>query len=60
MGAGIGGATVKNGVDGFGSCGEFSLVNDISVNYPLVIEVVDEQSKNHHKLSCNLENTTFL
>jgi PII-like signaling protein len=45
MGAGISGATVINGVDGFGRCGESSFVNDISVKYPLIIQVVDEQSK---------------
>jgi hypothetical protein len=36
---------VINGVDGFGRCGESSFVNDISVKYPLIIQVVDEQSK---------------
>jgi len=46
MGAGICGATVINAVDGFGSRGKSTLrIEGISVNYPIVIEVVDEQSK---------------
>jgi uncharacterized protein len=46
MDAGISGATVLNGVDGFGRRGKSTLrIEGISVNYPLVIEVVDEQSK---------------
>ncbi|HEX2558139.1 MAG TPA: DUF190 domain-containing protein [Nitrososphaera sp.] len=46
MGAGISGATVINGVDGFGRRGKSTLqIEGISINYPLVIEVVDEQSK---------------
>ncbi len=46
MGAGISGATVVNAVDGFGRRGRSTLhIEGISVNYPLVIEVVDEQSK---------------
>lgn len=46
MGAGISGATVINGVDGFGRRGKSTLhVEGISMNYPLVIEVVEEQSK---------------
>ncbi len=46
MGAGICGATVINGVDGFGRRGKSTLrIEGISVNYPLVIEVVDEQPK---------------
>jgi len=37
---------VINGVDGFGRRGKSTLrIEGISVNYPLVIEVVDEQSK---------------
>ena len=45
-GAGISGATVINGVDGFGRRGKSTLrLEGISVNYPLVIEVVEEQSK---------------
>ena len=46
MGAGISGATVINGVDGFGRRGKSSLrLEGISIIYPLVIEVIDEQSK---------------
>jgi hypothetical protein len=32
-------------VDGFSRCEESGLVNDNSINYPLVIQVVDEQSQ---------------
>jgi uncharacterized protein len=46
MGAGISGATVVNGVDGFGKRGRSTLhLEGVSINYPLVIEVVEEQSK---------------
>jgi PII-like signaling protein len=46
MGAGISGATVVNAVDGFGRRGRSTLhIEGISVNYPLIIEVVDEKSK---------------
>ena len=46
MGAGISGATVVNAVDGFGRRGRSTLrIEGISMNYPLIIEVVDEQSK---------------
>jgi len=46
MGAGISGATVINAVDGFGRRGKSTLhIEGISINYPLVIEVVEEQSK---------------
>jgi len=46
MGAGISGATVVNAVDGFGRRGRSTLhIEGISINYPLIIEVVDEQSK---------------
>lgn len=46
MGAGISGATVVNAVDGFGRRGRSTLhIEGISMNYPLVIEVVDEKSK---------------
>jgi PII-like signaling protein len=45
-GAGISGATVVNAVDGFGRRGRSTLhIEGISMNYPLVIEVVDEKSK---------------
>jgi uncharacterized protein len=46
MGAGVLGATVVNAVDGFGRRGRSTLhVEGISMNYRLVIEVVDEKSK---------------
>jgi hypothetical protein len=46
MGAGISGATVVNAVDGFGRRGKSTLrIEGISINYPLIIEVVEEQSK---------------
>jgi PII-like signaling protein len=46
MKAGILGATVVNGVDGFGRRGKSTLrVEGISMNYPLVIEVVEEPEK---------------
>jgi len=46
MGAGISGATVVNAVDGFGRRGRSILhIEGVSMNYPLVIEVVDEQAK---------------
>jgi len=46
MGAGIAGATVVSAVDGFGRRGRSTLhIEGISMNYPLIIEVVDEQSK---------------
>jgi hypothetical protein len=46
MGTGISGATVVNAVDGFGRRGRSTLhIEGISVNYPLIIEVVDEQAK---------------
>jgi PII-like signaling protein len=46
MDAGISGATVVNAVDGFGRRGRSTLhIEGISVNYPLIIEVVDEQAK---------------
>jgi uncharacterized protein len=46
MGAGISVATVINEVDTLRRRGKSTLrIEGISVNYPLVIEVVDEQSK---------------
>lgn len=46
MDAGISGATVVNAVDGFGRRGRSTLhIEGISMNYPLVIEVVDEKSE---------------
>ena len=44
--AGVSGATVWTGVDGFGKRGKSTLkLEGITVNMPLVIEVIDEQSK---------------
>ncbi|MEO9364201.1 MAG: DUF190 domain-containing protein [Nitrososphaera sp.] len=46
MKAGISGATVVNAVDGFGRRGKSTLrIEGISINYPLVIEVVEEPDK---------------
>ena len=46
MEAGISGATVVNGVDGFGKRGKSTLhIEGISMNYPLIIEVIDEREK---------------
>lgn len=46
MKAGISGATVVNAVDGFGRRGKSTLhIEGISINYPVVIEVVDEPEK---------------
>jgi PII-like signaling protein len=44
--AGIAGATVWTGVDGFGKRGKSTLhLEGVVVNMPLVIEVVDQQEK---------------
>jgi len=44
--SGIIGATVWTGVDGFGKRGKSTLkLEGVTVNMPLIIEVVDEQSK---------------
>jgi uncharacterized protein len=44
--AGIAGATVWTGVNGFGKRGKSTLhLEGVSVNMPLIIEVIDEQSK---------------
>lgn len=44
--SGISGATVWTGVDGFGKRGPDKIkIEGATVNMPLVIEVVDEQSK---------------
>lgn len=46
MDAGVSGATVINAVDGFGRRGKSTLhIEGISINYPLVIEVVEGQAK---------------
>ena len=44
--AGISGATVWTGVNGFGKRGKSTLhLEGVSVNMPLIIEVIDEQTK---------------
>lgn len=44
--SGISGATVWNAVDGFGKLGKSTLhVEGISMNYPLMIEIVEEREK---------------
>ena len=43
---GISGATVWTGVNGFGKRGKSTLhLEGVSVNMPLIIEVIDEQAK---------------
>lgn len=44
--AGVSGATVWTGVDGFGKRGKSSTkLEGITVNMPILIEVIDERSK---------------
>lgn len=44
--AGVSGATIWTGVNGFGKRGKSTLrVEGISINMPLIIEVIDEQTK---------------
>jgi uncharacterized protein len=44
--AGVCGATVWTGIDGFGKRGKSTLkLEGVTVNMPLIIEVIDEQSK---------------
>ncbi|MEM3000018.1 MAG: DUF190 domain-containing protein [Candidatus Bathyarchaeia archaeon] len=44
--AGVAGATVWTGVNGFGKRGKSTLhLEGVTVNMPLIIEVIDEQSK---------------
>ena len=44
--AGVNGATVWTGIDGFGKRGKSTLkLEGVTVNMPLIIEVIDEQSK---------------
>jgi len=44
--AGVSGATVWTGTDGFGKRGKSTLkLEGVTVNMPLIIEVIDEQSK---------------
>jgi uncharacterized protein len=46
LAAKIAGATVWTGVDGFGKRGKSTMrLEGVQVNMPLIIEVVDEQSK---------------
>lgn len=46
MKAGIAGATVWTGVDGFGKRGKSTLhLEGVSVNMPLIIEVIDTEEK---------------
>jgi uncharacterized protein len=44
--AGVCGATVWTGVDGFGKRGKSTLkLEGVTVNMPLIVEVIDEESK---------------
>jgi uncharacterized protein len=44
--SGVNGATVWTGVNGFGKRGKSTLkLEGVTVNMPLIIEVIDEQSK---------------
>jgi PII-like signaling protein len=44
--AGVGGATVWTGVDGFGKRGKSTLKREgVTINMPIIVEVIDEQSK---------------
>ncbi|MCW4004839.1 MAG: DUF190 domain-containing protein [Candidatus Bathyarchaeota archaeon] len=44
--SGVAGATVWTGVNGFGKRGKSALkLEGVTVNMPLIIEVIDEQSK---------------
>ena len=44
--SGVSGATVWTGVNGFGKRGKSTLhLEGVSVNMPLIIEVIDEQAK---------------
>lgn len=44
--AGIIGATVWSGIDGFGKRGRSNIrIEGMAFNYPVVIEVIDQQSK---------------
>lgn len=46
MKAGIAGATVWTGIDGFGKRGKSTLhIEGITINMPLIIEVIDQQEK---------------
>jgi hypothetical protein len=44
--AGVSGATVWTGMDGFGKRGKSTLkLEGVTVNMPIIIEVIDEQSR---------------
>jgi uncharacterized protein len=44
--AGVSGATVWTGVNGFGKRGKSTMnLEGVTINMPLIIEVIDEQSK---------------
>ena len=44
--SGVAGATIWTGVDGFGKRGKSTMhLEGLTVNMPLIIEVIDEQSK---------------
>jgi uncharacterized protein len=44
--AGVSGATVWTGVNGFGKRGKSTMhLEGVSINMPLIIEVIDEQAK---------------
>ncbi len=44
--AGVSGATVWTGVDGFGKRGKSTMhLEGVTVNMPMIIEVIDEQTK---------------
>ena len=46
MKAGIAGATIWTGIDGFGKRGKSTLrLEGIAIDMPLIIETIDEQSK---------------
>lgn len=46
MSSGVSGATVVNAVDGFGKRGKSTIrIEGISMNYPLIIEVIEQRSK---------------
>jgi uncharacterized protein len=46
MAARIDGATAWTGIDGFGKCGRATTyLEDVVINMPLIIEVIDEESK---------------
>lgn len=51
--AGVSGATVWTGVDGFGKRGRSEVkIEGVSVNMPLVIEVIEERARLEPLLGC--------